>query len=63
MNIKYALIFALTITIIIFLFTIYKIMNYKNENISYRYPLRRRNALTEEQFNKILEGMKKKNLN
>ena len=46
--------------VMMFLFTIYKIMNYKNQDIPHRYPLRRRNALTEEQFNEILEQMNKK---
>ena len=60
MNIKNTLILAIAITIMMFLFTIYKIMSYKNQDIPHRYPLRRRNALTEEQFNEILEQMNKK---
>ena len=64
MNIKYVLIIAITITIIMFLFTIYKIMCLKDQDVTQRYPLRRRNALTEEEFNKILEEInKKKHLN
>ena len=64
MNIKYALIIALSITIIMFLFTIYKIIQFKNQKEPQRYPLRRKNALTEEEFNKILEEInKKKHLN
>ena len=64
MNIKYVLIIAITITIIMFLFTIYKIMCLKDQDVTQRYPLRRRNALTEEEFNKILKKInKKKHLN
>ena len=59
MNIKYILIIALSISILIFLFSIYKIINYKNNNISRKYPLRRRNAFTEEQISKILEEINK----
>ena len=59
MNIKYFLITALAITIFLFLFSIYKILHYRNENISQRYPLRRKNALTEEEFNSILDKMNK----
>ena len=64
MNIKYVLLIAITITIIMFLFTIYKIMCLKDQDVTQRYPLRRRNALTEEEFNKILKKInKKKHLN
>jgi type IV secretory pathway VirB6-like protein len=65
MNIKYALISAIVLTLIILLFSVYKIMFYvNNKTSSKRYTLRRRNALTEEQFNKILKKLNKpKNLN
>ncbi len=65
MNVKYALITAIVLTLIILLFSVYKIMFYVNkEASSKRYTLRRRNALTEEQFNKILKKLNKpKNLN
>ena len=64
MNLKYFILIALLITIILFLLSIYKIITYKNDNMSYRYPLRRKNALTEEEFNSILKKMNKgKNLN
>ncbi len=65
MNIKYALITAIVLTLIILLFSVYKIMFYVNkETSSKRYTLRRRNALTEEQFEKILKKLNKpKNLN
>ena len=59
MNIKYVIIFALSITILMFLFSIYKIIHFKNLNESQRYPLRRKNALTEEEFNEILQKMNK----
>ena len=63
MNIKYVLIIAISITLFLFLFSIYKIINYKNEHIPHRYPLRRKNALTEEEFDSILKKMnKEKNL-
>ena len=64
MNIKYALIIAISLTIILFLFSIYKIMYFINKKEPKRYPLRRRNAFTEEEIERILEKMnKKKHLN
>ena len=40
-----------------FLFSIYKIITLKNEEEPIRYPLRRKNALTEEEFENILDKM------
>ena len=63
MNIKYALIVAISFTIIILLFSIYKLMYYKNDKKTKTYKLKRKNALTEEQFKEIFKNIKnKKNL-
>ena len=62
MNVKYILLFALFLTFFMFVFSIYKIitLTIKEEP---RYPLRRKNALTEEEFENILNEMdKNKNL-
>ena len=40
-----------------FLFSIYKIITLKDEEEKQRYPLRRKNALTEEEFENILDKM------
>ena len=57
MNIKYLLIAALILTLFMFLFSIYKIISLKNEEEPKRYPLRRKNALTEEEFENVLNEM------
>ena len=57
MNTKYLLIAALILTLFMFLFSIYKIITLKNEEETKRYPLRRKNALTEEEFENILNEM------
>ena len=63
MNIQYLLIAALFLTLFMFLFSIYKIITLKNEEEPKRYPLRRKNALTEEEFENVLNQMnEKKNL-
>ena len=38
-----------------FLFSIYKIITFKNDEEPKRFPLRRKNALTEEEFENILD--------
>ena len=63
MNIQYLLIAALFLTLFMFLFSIYKILTLKYEEEPKRYPLRRKNALTEEEFENVLNEMnEKKNL-
>ena len=63
MNIKYLLFVALILTLFMFIFSIYKIITLKNEEEPRKYPLRRKNALTEEEFENILDKINKgKNL-
>ena len=56
MNVKYLLLFALFLTFFMFIFSIYKIITLTHKEEP-RYPLRRKNALTEEEFENILNEM------
>ena len=65
MKLKNLIITVLFITMIIFLGSIHKVIhdNDDKDNLNDKYPLKRKNALTEEEIEKILKEINGKNKN
>ena len=65
MKLKNLIITVLFITMIIFLGSIHKVIhdNDDKDNLNDKYPLKRKNAFTEEEIEKILKEINGKNKN